>query len=128
MQSLASGHFDFLQNTCIKNAARNILGSANKIWIEHGVSESNFTLNIAPFAAVLGNLLWRNCVAFTHCLTGSLALVVYDFVNQKVVDVFQIGCFPYDASVWVISKLDETNFLLCLDGGIEFVLFCSILF
>ncbi|XP_028403355.1 uncharacterized protein LOC114526062 [Dendronephthya gigantea] len=58
--------------------------------------------------------VWKNrkCVAFVNDLKNDLALVVYDFINQKIVDVFEIGFFPRDTRVNYISKLDGTSFLL----------------
>ncbi|XP_028417980.1 uncharacterized protein LOC114542686 [Dendronephthya gigantea] len=60
--------------------------------------------------------LWKNrkCVAFVKDLRNDLALVVYDFINQKIVDVLEIGFLPYDTLVNYISKLDGTSFFLCL--------------
>ncbi|XP_028412107.1 uncharacterized protein LOC114534835 [Dendronephthya gigantea] len=60
--------------------------------------------------------VWKNrkCVAFTNDLKNDLALVVYDFINQKIVDVFEIGFLPCDTLVTYISKLDGTSFLLSL--------------
>ncbi|XP_028412084.1 uncharacterized protein LOC114534810 [Dendronephthya gigantea] len=60
--------------------------------------------------------VWKNrkCVAFTSDLKNDLALVVYDLINQKIVDVFEIGFLPYDTRVNYISKLEGTSFLLSL--------------
>ncbi|XP_028403489.1 uncharacterized protein LOC114526168 isoform X1 [Dendronephthya gigantea] len=70
--------------------------------------------------------LWKNrkCVAFTNDFKNSLALAVYDFINQKIVDVFEIGCLPCDTSVKSILKLDGTSFLLSL--GCDLVLVSSL--
>ncbi|XP_028412103.1 uncharacterized protein LOC114534831 [Dendronephthya gigantea] len=57
----------------------------------------------------------RNCVAFTNDLKNDLALVVYDVIDQKIVDLLEIGFLPCDTCVENILKLDGTSFLLFLD-------------
>ncbi|XP_028403362.1 uncharacterized protein LOC114526063 [Dendronephthya gigantea] len=65
--------------------------------------------------------LWKNrkCVAFVNDLKNDLALLVYDFINQKIVDVFEIGFLPWDTRVNYISKLDGTSFLLSLTFPVQ---------
>ena len=56
---------------------------------------------------------WRN----RRCLilSRSSTLIIYDFINREVIDRFQIDCLPAYSHIDSISKLDGTNFLLCLD-------------
>ena len=55
---------------------------------------------------------WRNrrCLILSHSST----LIIYDFINREVIDRFQIDCLPAYIHISSISKLDGTNFLLCL--------------
>ncbi len=61
----------------------------------------------------------RRCVIFLY---SWFLLVVYDFINQKVVDLFDMRCLPSKSSVQCISNLDERNFLICLNNDQVFVL------
>ena len=56
---------------------------------------------------------WRN----RRCLilSRSSTLIIYDYINREVIDRFQIDCLPAYTYIHSISKLDGTNFLLCLD-------------
>ncbi|XP_028414390.1 uncharacterized protein LOC114537540 [Dendronephthya gigantea] len=59
--------------------------------------------------------LWKGkkCVAFCDCsFASAVALIIYDFVNQKVVDVFQIECLSAMYKFDHLSKLDRMKFLL----------------
>ena len=49
-------------------------------------------------------------------------LVFYDFINQKVVDVFYIDDLPTQLSLRSVSKLDGTNFLVDIRDNQAFVL------
>ncbi|XP_028416329.1 uncharacterized protein LOC114540246 [Dendronephthya gigantea] len=55
----------------------------------------------------------KKCVAFRdYSSEGAVALIIYDFLNQKIVDVFQIDCLPAVYDFHHISKLEETKFFL----------------
>ena len=60
----------------------------------------------------------RKCV-LTSCETS--ALVVYDYLNQQVIDTFQISSLPSSDSINYIANLGENNFLICLNDGFVFV-------
>ena len=61
----------------------------------------------------------RKCVMTSNC---AMALVVYDYVNQQVIDTFQISSLPSSYSINYIANLDENNFLICLQNRLVFVL------
>ena len=61
----------------------------------------------------------RKCVMTSSC---TLALVVYDYVNQQVIDTFQISSLPSYDSINYIANLGENNFLICLEDNFVFVL------
>ena len=52
----------------------------------------------------------RQCVMTS---SGDLSLVVYDYINQQVVNTFQTSCFPNNDSVEYICSLSEKNVLVC---------------
>ena len=61
----------------------------------------------------------------TKCVmtsNGSLSLILYDYINQEIIDTFEISCLPCYKSVDYISNLGENNFLICLNGHAMFVL------
>ena len=62
----------------------------------------------------------KKCVIFL--LSNLSPLVFYDFINQEVVDVFNIDDLPTDSSLRCVSKLDKTNFLVGLKDNQAFVL------
>ncbi|XP_028416325.1 uncharacterized protein LOC114540244 [Dendronephthya gigantea] len=57
--------------------------------------------------------LWKGkkCVAFSDH-SFAVALIIYDFLNQTIVDVFQIDYLPLECDFDHISKLEETKFIL----------------
>ena len=61
----------------------------------------------------------KKCVIF---FISRLWAVVYDFINNEVVQFFHINCLPNNTSVDCISKLDEMNLFVCLSHGEVFVL------
>ena len=61
----------------------------------------------------------RKCV-LTSCRTS--ALVVYDYLNQQVIDTFQISSLPGFDRINYIANLGENNFLVCLEDNFLFVL------
>ena len=65
--------------------------------------------------------LWkgRKCVMTSN---SSLRLVVYDYLNQQVIDTFQKSCLPSYHSINYIANLGENNFLICVDHNFVFVL------
>jgi hypothetical protein len=64
----------------------------------------------------------RKCVIF-NCLRFSRLVVVYDVINQEVVQLFNINCLPLkNAFVSYIAKLDEPNLFVCLSLDQVFVL------
>ena len=73
----------------------------------------HFSDNEAVEIAPVESFTWRN----RRCLilSCSSTLIIYDFINREVIDRFQIDCLPAYISINSISKLDGTNFLLCLD-------------
>ena len=56
---------------------------------------------------------WKNRKC--QILSCASTLFIYDFMNRERVDTFQIDGLPVDTTIDCISKLDGTNFLLCLD-------------
>jgi hypothetical protein len=69
-------------------------------------------------------LKWKNkmCVMFSNSSRSASPLVVYDFINKKIIDVFHINCFPNHSQITYISNFDEANFLICLNYGHIFLL------
>ena len=61
----------------------------------------------------------RKCVLTSRETT---ALVVYDYVNQQVIDTFQISSLPGFNRINYIANLGENNFLVCLEDNFLFVL------
>ena len=61
----------------------------------------------------------RKCV-LTSCKTP--ALVVYDYINQQVIDTFQIHSLPNSDTINYIANLGENNFLVCIADDFLFVL------
>ena len=59
----------------------------------------------------------RKCVVCLLSPEGALSLLVCDFINQKVVDSFQISCLPIYKTMNYISNLGEKNFLICLNDS-----------
>ena len=57
----------------------------------------------------------RKCVICLLSPEGALSLLVCDFINQEVVDTFQISCLPSHHTINYISNLGEKNFLICFD-------------
>ena len=74
-----------------------------------------------PVSCCTKSFTWKNrkCVAFS---ISSSTLVVYDFVNQEVIDRFQIDCLPSGTRIDCVSKLDATNFLVCLNSNLVVIL------
>ena len=65
----------------------------------------------------------RKCVVSSNLVENIMCLHVYDFINQEIVDTFQISCVRgCDTRITYLSNLDEFNFLICLDFGLVFVL------
>ena len=56
----------------------------------------------------------RKCV-LTSCETS--ALVVYDYLNQQVIDTFQISSLPIFDSINYIANLGENKFLVCVEDN-----------
>ena len=67
---------------------------------------------------------WKNrkCVIFSNSTEHASPLVVYDFINKEIIDVFHINCIPNQCQIEYISNLDATNFLICFQYGHAFVL------
>ena len=61
----------------------------------------------------------RKCV-LTSCETS--ALVVYDYVDQQVIDTFQISSLPSCERINYMAHLGENNFLVCVEDNFLFVL------
>jgi hypothetical protein len=55
-------------------------------------------------------------------LSGGVALVIHDYINQQVVDMFHLRCLPTYGSDAYTSNLGGNNFLTWLDGQFVFVL------
>ena len=53
--------------------------------------------------------------------SATLALVVYDYVNQQVIDMFQISSLQGYECINYITNLGENNFLICLEKNCVFV-------
>jgi hypothetical protein len=64
----------------------------------------------------------RKCVIFSKSSRSVSPLVVYDFINKEIIDVFHINCFPTKSRIIHISHFDENNFLICLNYGHIFLL------
>ena len=62
----------------------------------------------------------KKCVMYVAEYNSSL--VIYDLINEVVVDVFHIDCLPTQSSFHYISILDGTNFLVVLNDNQAFVL------
>ena len=73
----------------------------------------HFSDNEAVEIAPADLFTWKN--RRCQILSCSSTLIIYDFINREVIDRFQIDCLPAYISINSISKLDGTNFLLCLD-------------
>ena len=56
----------------------------------------------------------RKCV-ITSCETS--ALVVYDYLNQQIIDTFQTNSFLSSDIINYIANLGENNFLVCVEGN-----------
>ena len=54
--------------------------------------------------------------------SGALALVVYDYVNQQVIDTLQISSLQSYECINYIANLGENNFLICLEKNCVLVL------
>jgi hypothetical protein len=67
---------------------------------------------------------WKNkkCVIFSKSSQRASPLVVYGFINNEIIDVFHINCFPNHYRITYISNLDEETFLICLNYGHIFLL------
>jgi hypothetical protein len=67
---------------------------------------------------------WKNkkCVIFSKSSQRASPLVVYGFINNEIIDVFHINCFPNHYRITYISNLDEATFLICLNYGHIFLL------
>ena len=61
----------------------------------------------------------RKCVLTSYATS---ALVVYDYLNQQVIDTFQISSLPSSDVINYIANLGENNFLFCVKDYILFVL------
>ena len=61
----------------------------------------------------------RKCVIY---FIASNNVVVYDYINQEVVDLFYINCLPDNSSVESITHLEGTNFFVHLGHVHAFVL------
>ena len=99
----------------------------------YGNSNISCDINIKSWQLTTGeNILFasRHCsVPFvwkgSKCVMTSsetLALVVYDYVNQQVIDTFQISSLPSYECINYIANLGENNFLICLEKSCVFVL------
>ncbi|XP_028414371.1 uncharacterized protein LOC114537524 [Dendronephthya gigantea] len=69
--------------------------------------------------------LWKGkkCVAFhDYSSEGAVALIIYDFVNQEIIDVLQIDCLPVGCVFNHISKLEGTKFFLSLYPNLVFII------
>ena len=62
----------------------------------------------------------RKCVMIST--NEALSLLIFDFINQEIVDRFQVSCLPSYETINYISNLGENNFLICLDFNFVFVL------
>ena len=59
----------------------------------------------------------RKCVIYPHPPDIAVSLLVCDFINQEVVDTFEISCLPCQNTIKYmipLSTLGEKNFLICL--------------
>ncbi|CAB4014427.1 E3 ubiquitin- ligase DZIP3, partial [Paramuricea clavata] len=76
---------------------------------------------VIPASCCTKSFTWKNrkCVAFS---IPSSTLVVYDFINQDVIDRFKIDCLPCGTRINCLSKLNATNFLVCLDSILVVIL------
>jgi WD40 repeat protein len=59
----------------------------------------------------------KKCVIFSNSFKSASPLIVYDFINKEIIDVFHINCFSKGSRINYISNLDETNFLICFNYG-----------
>ena len=57
--------------------------------------------------------VWKGRKCVLTCETS--ALVVYDYINQQVIDTFQISSLPSFDRINYIANLGENNFLVCLE-------------
>ena len=64
---------------------------------------------------------WKNKKCVIKC-NDALALIVYDYINQEVVDAIDINTLRSYYNVQCLSNLGENNFLICLDDQFLFVL------
>ena len=62
----------------------------------------------------------RKCVIYFIC--NRTVMVVYDYINKEVVELFVINCLPGNCSVDQITYLEGTNFFVGLDHNHAFVL------
>ena len=62
----------------------------------------------------------RKCVIYFNC--SRTVTVVYDYINQEIVELFVINCLPGNCSVDCITYLEGTNFFVGLDHNHAFVL------
>jgi hypothetical protein len=62
---------------------------------------------------------WNGKKCVTVC-NGDASLVVYDYINQEVIDTFQMSS-PCFVSVDYVSNLGGNNFLICFNSNFAFV-------
>ncbi len=63
----------------------------------------------------------RKCVLSSNSYNTALSLLVWDFISERIVDTFEIGCLPSYRTVNYLSNLGDNNFLICLDDNLVFV-------
>ena len=76
---------------------------------------------LGGFACCSKPFTWkkRKCVIKSN---DALAWIVYDYINQEVVDTIEISCLQSYNHVQYLSNLGENKFLVCLDDHFMFVL------
>ena len=62
----------------------------------------------------------RKCVIYWMACFPQL-VVIYDFENQEIVELFDFKCLPRNISISCISKIDEMNLFFCLSEDEVFV-------
>ena len=62
----------------------------------------------------------KKCVMISSC---ELVLVVYDYLNQQIIDTFEISYLPIYGRISYIANLEEDYFLICLEDNLVFVVY-----
>ena len=66
--------------------------------------------------------VWKDRKCVIYLIHKCTVTVVYDYINQEVVELFDINCLPGNCSLYHITYLEETNFFVVSDCNHAFVL------